>query len=39
MKRILRDLIDAVIIGICLDAALRSWWERHELRRLEARHG
>lgn len=36
MKRLLRDLVDALIIGFCLDAALREWWERHLIRKCEA---
>ena len=36
MRRVIRELIDAVIIGVCLTAAAREWWERHETKRLMA---
>jgi hypothetical protein len=35
MRRLLREILDAIVVGIIVTAALREWWERH----CEARHG
>jgi hypothetical protein len=39
MRRLMRDLIDAVIMGIIVSAALQEWWERHLIHKFEAEHG
>jgi hypothetical protein len=35
MRRLLHEILDAIVVGIIVSAALGEWWER----RMERHHG